>query len=378
MTERINRRQFLQVAGRSLAAIPLISAEGGKETAPLTDLPILHTQNTPIFIENLTRGGRQVDATIPGNEMYSPEWMRISNMPFDILTPIRPEPNLEVPAELEPQGSIPWVADIPHVIGLQPTLLKAVVGYSDSPEKIQRFIGRIQAKNKASSIISTHAFTDRLRIYPSKIYNILTVLSEIAAWQKENGPFMPGQTYSYLEMSGAPDRNRAKYLIGGHLEAGGICATVTDMSKTIYLASSLGFTQEVMRFLHEPNIQYSENPQDPGITKANSDATVSWVLDRPANYPSNGDYKFKLVEGSPSLYFSFRADTVLNEIPINPKHPARHRVQPADARIMFTISLTKIKPGFDEEIERLLSLREEYSAFHNFNDGFKGGFIQQP
>jgi len=368
----------LQVTGRSLAAIPLISAEGGKETPPLTDLPRLYTQDTPIFIENLTRGGRHVDATIPGNEMYAPDWMRISNMPFDILTPIRPEPSLKVPKEFSPLGPIPWVADIPHVTGLQPTLLKAVVGYSDSSEKIQRFVGSIQTHNELSPIVSTHAFTDRLRIYPSKIYNILTALSEISAWQKENGPLMPGQTYSYLEMSGAPDRNRAKYLIGGHLEAGGICATVTDMSKTVYLASSLGFTQEVMRFLHEPNIQYSENPQDPGITKANSDATVSWVLGRPDDYPHNGDYRFKIVEGSSPLYFSFRADTLLNSEPINPKHPARHRVQPADARIAFTISLTKIKPGFDEEIGRFLSLRDKYAAFHNFNDGLEGGFTQQP
>ena len=375
MAEQISRRQFLDIVGRYAGGGVLLVTERGKETEPLTDLPILYTKDTPIHIENLTRGGRRVDHTIPGNEKYAPEWIKVSNLPFDILTPIRPEPDLEVPEEYKPLGSIPWVADIPHVIGLQPTLMKAVVGYSDYP-----FFPRYSSYfsfDKEKNTVATHAFTDRLRIYPSKIYNILTVLSEISQWQKENGPLMPEETYSYLEMSGAADRKRDQYLIGGSLEAGGICATVTDMSKTVYLASWLGYTKDVMRFLHNPKIQYSENPLDPGITKANSDATVSWVLGQPASYKYNGDYKFKVQEHSPPLYFSFNAHLVLDNEPINPAHPARHRIQPADARITFTVSLVKSEPKFDEEIKKMLSLREKYAEFHNFEDGFKGGFTQK-
>lgn len=369
--ERLSRRDFLKVAGGASLA-PLL-----KERRPMTELPVMWTKGTPLRAEQLTRGGWRMDYTAPGYEMYKPDWIKVSGMPFDFLTPIRPEPDLEVPEEMEPLGPVPWVADLPHVTGLQPTLLKAIVGYG-LPGRPPRYLNVAYESKEASDIVSTYAFTDRLRIYPSKIYNILTAFYSIAEWQKKNGPMLPGNTYSYLEMTGAANRNAERYLTGGYLDAGGICAGVATLSKTSFIAQHRGLTEEVMRFLHKPNIQYAENPLDPGITKENSDATVSFVIGRPATHKDNGDFKFEIEETSLPLYFSFAAHTRLNKEPIYKNSPARHSVQPADARLTFSVSLVKKRPDFDAEMERLLSLREEYARFHNFTDGFRGSYNEQP
>jgi len=341
---------------------------------PLDSLPVFWTRDAPVLIEQLTRGGNPIgEAVFSVNEQFAPVWTVLSEVPLDILPPIHPEPGLQVPSEFRPMGPVPWVADVPHVTGLQPTLMKVVVGYGDYGQPPSHWNGVLMGK-PAAGIVATYAFTDRTRIYPSKIYNILTALAELSRWQEENGPLVPGETYSYLEMTGIVDRNAGEFLTGGFLLAGGVCASVSTLSKTIFLAESLGYTDVVMRFRHEPDIQYAENPLDPAITKLNSDATVGFVLGHPADYFENADYRFRVAESSPPLYLSFGAAVIPDEDPIDPAAPSRHRRQPADARLVFTISLVTTPPDFAAEQAQLLALRNRYADFHNFDDDFVGGF----
>ncbi|HJX59070.1 MAG TPA: hypothetical protein VJ481_00735 [Patescibacteria group bacterium] len=359
--ERLSRRDFLKVAGTAAFSMVLPSAKEVETREPLTDLPKFITQDTPVYIETLTRGGSLIDSTLPGNSYYYPEWVHFNGLPLDILTPIRPERGYEVPGAL---GPVAWVADVPHATGIYPPLMHVVVGFSQDESRMEIMNGSLRRKNE--DIVATYAFSDRSRIYPSKIYNILTALTCISEWQQENGPLTPGSVYSYLDMSGVIHRNAERFLIGGYVDAGGVCASVTTMSKCVFLASAMGLTEEVARVTHSPNLQYGENPLDRAITRANSDATVEW-------YPLHSDYRFRVLPGSPPLYFSFSADLVLNEEPVNPASPARHRSWPSDARLTFTISLRKTLPDYAKERESLNLLRNQYAEFHNFDDGFLGG-----
>jgi hypothetical protein len=189
---------------------------------------------------------------------------------------------------------------------------------------------------------------------------------------KDNGPMSPGKVYSYLEMAGPALRNKDEYITSGILDAGGICASVSTTSKVNFIASHLGFIENVMRDLHDPNLQYAENPFDPAITKANSDATVGFVPGRPDTYKDNSDYKYKLTPQSPNLYLTYKAQLQLDGEPLGAGYPSRHVIQPADARLTFTATLTKSRPDYTKDIRELLALREEYARFHNFEDGLRG------
>lgn len=358
--EKLSRRDFLKSALLGAAVFVVPKSIELQEKTPLAQLPKFIAHNTPVYIETLTRDGGRINPEAA--EAYlAPEWVSLDNMPLDILTPIRPQRNLQVPGAL---GPVAWVADVPHATGIHPPLMHVVVGFSRDESRIEQLTGSLEGKD--GNVVATYAFSDRSRIYPSKIYNILTALDCISEWQEQNGPLTPGNNYSYIEMSGVTRRNAERFLIGGYIDAGGVCASVSTMSKCVFLASSRGLTQEVARTMHKPSLRYGENPLDPAITKLNSDATVEW-------YPLHADYQFKLLPGTAPLYFSFNADLVLNEEPHNSQSPARHRSWPSDARLTFTISLTKNAPDYKAEQQKLLSLRDEYDKFHNFNDGFLGG-----
>jgi len=191
--KELSRRDFIKAAAVSAAglALPQMLVEASKEKEALANLPIFYTHNTPVYIKHLTMGGNRIDTTLPIYKMYSPDWITISNMPLDILTPIRPESSEGIPGAL---GPVAWVADIPHVTGLQPPVLKAVVGYGDHNSLPEYINGSLRGKEQAG-IVSTYAFTDKLKIYPAKIYNILTAFASIAEWQSQNGPFMNGGCY---------------------------------------------------------------------------------------------------------------------------------------------------------------------------------------
>lgn len=375
--KEISRRAFIKtVAGLTGGivaelALPKMLVEASTEKEVLTNLPVLYTHNTPVHIEHLTRTGNPIDTSSIANSKYAPDWITISGMPLDILTPIRPESSKGIPNAL---GPIAWVTDIPHVTGLQPPVLKAVVAYGGPDYHPISINGSLYGKEQ-TDIVSTYAYSDKIRIYPAKIYNLLTAFASISEWQSQNGPLMPGKTYSYLEMSGVTKRNYDRYInLNKYLDAAGVCASVSTLSKAIFIAEAKGLTSIVQRFLHKPEHRYSENSLDPAITKLNSDATVEWVLGSEETYMWNSDFKFKIEPHSSPLYLSFGAHLKLDNDPINPKHPARHKMQPADARLTFTVSLVKNKPDYDKEISSLLSLRKEYSNFHNFADEFLPGF----
>ena len=358
--EKLSRRDFLKSAFFGAAALAMPKSIELQEKGPLSELPKFITNNSPVYVETLTKGGSPI-VPAEGEEYLAPEWISLDNMPLDILTPVRPQKGLKVPGAL---GPVAWVADIPHSTGIYPPLMHAVVGFSRDESRIDTLTGTFQGKE--GDIVATYAFSDRSRIYPSKIYNILTALECISEWQEENGPLTPGNVYSYIDMSGVTRRNAERFVIGGFIDAGGVCASVTTMSKCVYLASARGLTQEVARTMHKPELRYGENPLDPAITKLNSDATVEW-------WPLHADYKFKLKDTTAPLYFSFKAHLVLNEKPTNPQSPARHRSWPSDARLTFTVSLCKNAPNFKAEQESLVALRDQYEKFHNFNDGYLGG-----
>jgi hypothetical protein len=363
----ISRRDFLRTAAAATGAyLPdwILKLPEGEQ--PLNRLPVFRTQNTPMHIEHLTRGGQRMDTTQPGYEMYASDLVTVSGIPFDIKGPLYIDKNLSV------DGNIAWVADLPHVTGLHPIIPRLIIGWGDE-KQIQRSNGHIEWKSEKDTV-STYAFSDKLRIYPSKIYNILTALACIAQWQIDNGPMTAANTYSYLIMSGAPDRNKDQYLKGGQLDAGGICASVSTMSKCLFIAQSLGNLEITKRTLHKPTIQYAENHGDPAITKANSDATVGWGVGKPADNPYNADLQWRLAQKSPKLYLSFSASIKMDDKPVDANIPRRHTVQPADARLTFGINLQTKMPDHEMEINLLHSIRDRYAKFHNFNDGREGGF----
>lgn len=366
----ISRRAFLDLSLKTFLAtmVPkeLIDILNPEENEPLTRLPVLVTHDAPVFIEHLSRGGNKIDLTLPGTEMYSPDRIIVSGMPFDLLSPFYPDP------DTQEDGNIAWIANLPHVTGLQPIIPKIVIGWGDMLS-VHKINGQIQSK-QLGEFISTYAFCDRIRIYPAKIYNILTALASISEWEMTKGPLMPGKEYSYLVMTGAPDRTAERFLKGGYLDAGGICASVATVSKSIFIAQATNTAEITRRFLHKPEIQYAENPGDPAITKANSDATVGWAPGSSADSPWSADLRFKIAETAKPLYLSFSAHVKHDFIPIDITASSRHRRQPADARLTFTVSLVTAKPNLREEITNLLRLRDEYAKFHNFDDKFDGGF----
>lgn len=378
--KEISRRDFIKtVAGLGIAlgaelALPKKLVEASKEKEALTNLPVFYTHNTPIYIKHLTVTGNPIDTSSTRNSKFAPDWINVSGMPLDILTPIRSEKSDGIPGAL---GPFAWVADIPHVTGLQPPVLKAVIAYGGHCAYPSHINGYLFGKEQ-SNMISTYAYTDKIKVYPAKIYNILTALSSISEWQSKNGPFMPDKTYSYLEMTGVTKRNSDQYInLKNYLNAAGICASVSTMSKTLFLAETKGLVSITKRKIHDnPDWRYAENSLDSAITKLNSDATVSWVPGSEGTYMYNGDLKFKVEPHSPPLHFSFGAHLKFDDEPINLKHPARHKKQPADARLTFTVSLVKEKPDYDKEIDSLLALRKIYSNFHNFADEFLPGFSE--
>lgn len=369
-TERLSRRDFIKLSGAATAGLmsPSWLKEAGENVEPLTNLPIFYTKNTPVHLEFLTLGGNRIDSTLSANADYKPTWVTLSDMPISIIPPIKPDRSLTPPNAV---GAIAWVADAPHITARYPTLTKVVVGYSDLFDHYPRLqtTGSLMRK-EWFGIKSTYLFTDKQNIYPAKIYNILTALASISEWQKDNGGLKPGETYSYLEMSGVTKRNADRYInLRGFLDAAGVCASVSTISKTVLLASAQGLATVIARREHD-HFKYSANPLDPGITIENSDATVEWIPGSDELYLYNTDYRFKISEDSPPLYLEFKVQVDQDENTINPNHPGRHKIHPADARLTFTVTLTENQPSFDEQISNIYTARKSYADFHNFEDGF--------
>lgn len=350
--KELSRRDFLKLAGSAYMglSLPSLKTEGGQEEiSPLTELPALYTRNTPIKIEFLDEKGN------PDPEK-EPEWSIISDVPVDILPPITPVHFLEL--KVEPYANYPfaWVARLPHVTG-SPTEVKAVVAWGDS-HFYRSFNGRLGDKN--TDLISTYLYTEKERTYATKIWNDFTAFAAIAKWQKEHGPIMPGEEFSYIETTDIVKRLYKDYKMGIEYWAGGICATVSTLAKAVFLAGDRGYTEILKRRVHRPIFQYWASPLDPGVTKENSDATV-YFEDNPTLRWRNIDFAFRLLEDAPTpIYLSFAA--YLN---YDKKPSGRDRSYGSDARMTFSVSLKDKSPEIDEE-EALLKLRQEYADFHQF------------
>lgn len=358
--ERLSRRDFLKTSllVASSGFVPDFLARSEiLPPEPLTELPVLFASKTPVYIEHLT---------VPGYEMSAPEAIEVSNVPLDILAPVAPDSALEIP---NPLGPVPWTANLPHVTFFRPSQMKAVVGWGDK-EKIHILNGSLTGKK--DNFVSSYAFSDRLGIYPSKIYNDLSALALIALWHKENGPFLPGQTYSYLELTGVVERVFDDFILGQAYYGGGICATVSTISKCVFLASQRGNTRIVEKWPHSLRNQYAENSFDPGVTKQNSDATVKFYLDKPAAYSGNTDFRFALSQDSEPLFFSFGAQVYPDAAPAEKTRSyRRHAKAPADARLIFSVSLVKEDPNlYEDQYDKLMGIRDAYASFHNFDDLF--------
>lgn len=350
--KEISRREFLKLSGITMASAFAPKSDFGEngETEPLTGLPLLYTQDTPIQITFL-----KPDGTI--NRFAEKEWLKLSDTPVDILPPITPIHHSSL--GIEPQYGFPyaWTTKLPHVTG-SPTELLAVVAWGDSA-LYRQFNGSLSGKN--GEIVSTYLYTEKANTYANKIWNDLTSYAAIARWQKNHGPLMPGEEFSFIKETELRDRIFKDYKRGLQLWAGGICATASTLSKAIFLASNRGYTDILRRSLHIPSLQYWASPLDPGVTKENSDATI-YFQDDPLRWWEDADLTFRVREDAPSsIYLSFAAQLSLDEKPLTGKDISLG----ADARCTFSASVKKTPPRIDEE-EALLSLRAKYSEFHQF------------
>ena len=348
----ISRREFIKLAGKSFLglSLPNRSLEATEhEVEPLTDLPIIYTENTPIRITYLDYRGKPLPA-------HQPEWRILSGVPVDILTPITPISAIELGVQPQEDSPTVWVAKLPHVTG-SPFEITAVVG-SGEARLINNFNGKIQ--NKGQEVISTYAYSEQPYIYANKIWNDLTALAAISSWQKQHGPLMPGEEFSYFKTTNVIERVYEDYMQSSVYWAGGICATSTAISKAVFLAGAKGYTEELRRTRHLPHLEYWASPLDPGITKANSDASVLFRLDSEIDDRRNVDYRSRVREGSIPVYFSFNAHLDYDKEPNKSDY-----YPPADARFTFTVTLQKEAPQENQE-EALLALREEYAGFHQY------------
>lgn len=351
VNERLSRRDFLNLSTHGVVALPLLSHLGKEssedEPLPLTDLPALFTDETPVQIIYLDRHGNPSKL-----EEEKPHWKTLSGIPLDILTPLRPLRSGTLGLEWSIYYPFAWTAKLPHITG-SPTDVMVIAGWGER-DKIEVLNGSLLRKK--GDLVSTYAYSEQRNINAQKIYNLLTILSVIAERQKDFGPLLPDEEFSYLRDTNLTTAPYSKYKVNGYW-AGGVCASVSTLSKAVLIAQAGGYTEITKRSVHTTPLQYWASPLDPGITKANSDATVFFRVPEPLSY-SNVDFRFKLKPDSPPLYFSFRA-----MLEMDPKPHRNHWQQPGDARLSFSISLQKNEPLEDEE-EQLLNLRATYEEFH--------------
>ena len=342
--KELSRRDALKLSAIFGTALLAPRMEKMKSTPrPLTNLPVLYTYNVPIKIDFL-------------NSDIS-ELAVLNDVAIDILPPIYPIHHTTLGIEPFLDMQYAWATKLPHITG-SPSEITAVVGWGD--EGLYRHInGSLKGKNKEN--ISTYAYTEKKYTYANKIWNDLTAYAAIAKWQKEHGPILPGETFSFIEMTDIRKRLKKDYKMGIQFMGGGICATVSTLSKSIVLSSSRGYTEILKKYLHHPDFQYWASPLDPGITKENSDATVYFELDSILKY-KDADFVFKVKEYSPSpIYLSFSANLFYDNEPM----PKRDRRNGADARITFSATVKTTPPAIDEEAF-LINLRQEYADFHQF------------
>lgn len=347
----MSRREFFKLSGVCGAAAVVSSIEGVEvPPPPLTNLPTLFTYNTPLKIDFL---GTYADP----KEKSDPEWVIMNNIALDILPPVYPIHYSKLGVEPLHGYQYAWGVKLPHITG-SPTEITAVVAWGDR-FFYRRFNGSLEGKR--GDIVSTYAYTEQRRTYSTKIWNDLTVFAALAKWQKEHGPIMPGETFSFIEMSDLRERLHKDYKMGIATMGGGICAAVSTLSKSIFLSSARGYTEILRRYVHRPYYQYWASPLDPGITKRNSDATVYFKLDPMLKY-RDVDFTFKVKEDSPApVYLSFAAHLDYDK----ESKSGRDRNYDADARFSFSITVRTTPPTIDEEAS-LLGLRSEYAEFHEF------------
>lgn len=348
--KEMSRRDFIKLSGMFGAALVAPKIEGVETLPPpLVDLPALITNKTPLLIEFL------IDSLTPKDA--APEWVTVDDIVLDILPPIYPVHHLRLGIESPYGYDYAWMAKLPHITG-SPTEISAVVAWGDK-FLYRRFNGSLRGKGK--DIISTYAYTEQRRTYSSKIWNDLTIFAAFAKWQKEHGPIMPGETFSFIDMADLRYRLKKDYKMGIATLGGGICAVASTLGKSIFLSSAKGYTEILQRHIHPPYYQYWASPLDPGMTKRNSDATVYFEFDPMLRY-RDFDFAFKVKEDSPSpIYFSFAAHLDYDDEPKS----GRDRNYGADARFSFSVTVKTTPPTIDEE-ESLLALRDEYAEWHEF------------
>jgi len=349
MRERFSRRDFLKFSSLALSSLllPDFLKTESNEVAPLTHLNTLYTNNTLVrltpFISPYERN------------YYKPQkWFRLSGLPLEYINPeVVPADSLGIK---NIERAFAQIAKIPHITGSLAEF-EAILSWSDnnSPVFASKEFDKLN-----SNLIATYSYSDQENIYANKLFNILTALAALARHQNVKGPFMPGETYSYIDILNLVRRIDDYH---GALNMGaGVCATATVFSKTVFLSNAQGLTEEVDRSMHTEKWRYWTNQLDPGITKENSDATVYFY---PLYaYPPDiiVDYKFKVRKTSQPLYVSVAADLNFDQ-----ERRLGDHYPPTDARITFSITLQKSKPDENQE-DIILDLRKKYWDFHSPKD----------
>src|SRR3990167_6027657 len=335
-TDSLSRRQFLALAAQSYLALrtPDFVLAGtvpekvdGKAEFEVVDVNqykgVISTNDSPVIFVPL-RGDYFLDE---GKEIES--WL-VGNVSLGfnkILTLKRPD------------GTGLRIATLNHTTGLK-TLPLAIVDTGAFNLRNHRYIAQREYVRLLNSedIRAEFAMVGDYAVY--KQHNLLEGAKQILLRQQENGPFLPGEQYSFLDITRI-GKNRG-YKLGG----GGICGLATT------LAQALGQMpiKANERWAHNLWKIYWLGPMNPDISVRN-DTTVE-LSDR-----GKYDFRWTPLTDSPH-YISFQTSLAVTA------EPTRNEAEGINSRIFIHLMMTTGRPDFNAQIERINSQIEAYGKYN--------------
>jgi hypothetical protein len=202
------------------------------------------------------------------------------------------------------------------------------------------------------SVTSYIALADS--IYPNKIINIFTALSNISKYQDEEGFFKAGTEYSYLELIhlDVPE-GKYNYLVGlmgaegsgPEAWAGGVCSISTGLSSLLHQDPNNRITEQ----WHHPK-RYFQGPFS--ISPYVVDSAVEQV-------PDGENYDLKWIMNR-DRYIEIRVHISPSGIPFSDTE-LNGVGGKSDVNVLFSISFTDQYP--EGQTERLQEQMNEYVAF---------------
>lgn len=256
---------------------------------------------------------------------------------------------LEEVRELEgPSGETVEIGLLSNTYGAEAVCAIVLKAVDSSGEDID-FTSRKESNEGAVSYVALYD-----SIYPNKIVNIFTALSNISRYQDENGAFRAGTEYSYLELIqlDAPEK-KYNYLVGlmsaqdsgPKAWAGGVCAMSTGLSSLLHQDP----TNLISEQWHHPK-RYFQGPfsMSPYVV----DSAVEEV-------PGGDNYDLKWVL-SGDRYIEISVYISASGIPYSDTEPSGVGGA-SDVNVVFSLSFTDQYP--EGQTERLQEQMNEYLQF---------------